>query len=31
MRTMPPIAVVWPDQNCCQLPGSVVAGSQVLR
>jgi hypothetical protein len=31
MRTMPPIAVVWPDQNSGQVPGSVVAGSQVLR
>jgi hypothetical protein len=31
MRAMPPMAVTWPVQNCCQVPGSVVAGSQVLR
>jgi hypothetical protein len=31
MRAMPPMAVMWPVQNCCHVPGSVVAGSQVLR
>ena len=31
MRAMPPMAVTCPVQNCCQVPGSVVAGSQVLR
>src|SRR3984957_5187212 len=30
IRAMPPIAVVWPCQNSCQVAGETVAGSQVL-
>ena len=31
IRAIPAIAVTWPCQNCCHVPGSAVAGSQVLR